>query len=513
MKKEKPDPSGQKRLPMDCVKTVLILFLCTLAASGLDSFGIQDLNIILTYLIGILIITIETKGYLLGMLASLISILLFNYFFTEPRGTLSVYNANYLVSFLLFLVVAFITSTLVSKLQQHIILTKYSEEHTRLLYKISLGYLNISGTDSILNYGVDTLCSIQCHPVILYAAKSLNELDNPRFKKECMPKELELENDTIPKWCLSNVVPCGFGTSFFSNSKWRYLPIKSSSRIQGVAGFYCGDTDISEDESVFITTCLSQLALTLEREQLHLQEETIRVEMEKEQLESSILRSISHDLRTPLTGIEGSSAFMLDNLEKLDQNRIQQLLSNINEDAVWLTRLLENLLSSTRINDGMLQLSKEEHVVDDVVYEALSRVKKRLNDHKLSFHIPSDTVTAQMDGELIVQVLVNLIDNSIKHTPEDSNINLDVEKEDHLLRFTVSDNGTGIDPSIRERVFDRFITANPSNQEDERQGVGLGLYICKSVITAHGGEITAENTPQGGASFSFTIPWGVPVRS
>lgn len=265
---EKAAFSNPALLFKDALKTVLVLFLCTLAAFALDSFGIRDLNIILAYLIGILIITIETRGYLWGMLACLGSILLFNYLFTEPRQTFNVNDANYILSFFLFLVVSFITSTLMSRLQQHAKIAEYNEEHTRLLYDISLGYLNTSGTENILAYAVETLSQIQSHPVIIYYAKSLNELDAPRYKQEAIPGDLILENDTIAKWCLSNLVPCGSGTSFFSDSKWWYTPVKSSSRIVAVAGFYCGASSITEEEQVFISTCVSQLALALERESL-----------------------------------------------------------------------------------------------------------------------------------------------------------------------------------------------------------------------------------------------------
>ncbi len=265
---EKTRRSNSALLLKDALKMIVVLFLCTLAAFALDSFGIRELNIILAYLIGILIITIETRGYLWGMLACLASILLFNYLFTEPRQTFNVNDPNYILSFFLFLVVSFITSTLMSKLQQHAKIAEYNEEHTKLLYDISLGYLNTSGTENILTYAVDTLTQIQSHPVVIYHAKSLNELDTPRCKRESISGDLLFENDTIPKWCLSNLVPCGSGTSFFSDSKWWYTPVKSSSRIVAVAGFYCGDAPISEEEQVFISTCVSQLALALERESL-----------------------------------------------------------------------------------------------------------------------------------------------------------------------------------------------------------------------------------------------------
>ncbi len=487
-------------------KTMLILFLSTLISIALDQFGLQSGSIIMVYLIGVLLIIIETSGYAWGMISSVACICCINFFFTAPRFTLRVADKENALMLFLFLIVCFISGTLMSKLQKHADEAIANEQHAHILYETSTGYLNISGMDNILRYAVKSLPEVQNRQAIVYLAKTFTELDEPYYLEPKTPEVEEALNErAAAQWCLSNLLPCGVGTSFFVTSEWKYLPIKSKTTILGVVAFHCGLLDIDENEMTFINALISQLALAIEREKLDSRQKETRMQVEKAELKNNLLRSISHDLRTPLTGIAGSGSFLIESFDSLDKETILKLLRDICSDATWLNNLVDNLLSMTRIQDNKLQIKKENEVVDDIVSETASRVSRILKNHQLSFDIPEEILAVPMDGRLIVQVLVNLVDNAVNHTKENAAICLRVRKEGEQAIFEVQDNGGGIDADILPQIFEGFVTGHP-NGTDGKRGIGLGLSICKAIIEAHNGTITAENNGSGGATFRFTLP-------
>lgn len=496
---------NQQRKVYEFFISMGILLMATGASLAFEFLGVKELNIILIYIVSILLITIETNGYFWGITSCVLSMVLFNFFFTQPKYTLRVNDPNYFISFLLFLIVAFIVSTLVSRLQRHAMDSFYNEKQSHLLYEISVGYLNIYGLSNILNYGITSLNKLELCPAIVYSAKSSTELSRPYYPEDMNFYNDLPENDTIALWCLTNVATCGFGTAYFNQSNWKYIPMKREEKVFGVVAFLCKGEDINHHGMLFVNTIISQMTLALQREELTTQKENIRMEMEKEQLQGNILRSLSHDLRTPLTGIAGSSSFMIESYDKLDRESMIPLLTGINTDANWLMRLAENLLSTIRIQDGKLQLNRKEEVVDDIVYEACSHMEKFLLGHPLEVHIPEEVVTLSVDSHLIVQVLVNLLDNAVKHTAPEASIEVSVFKENNYLAFEVADNGGGIEPAILDSVFHGFIVG-ASETPDSHRGMGLGLSICKSIIDAHSGSIMAFNNNNGGATFKVMLP-------
>ncbi|MEM5769257.1 MAG: ATP-binding protein, partial [Bacillota bacterium] len=231
------------------------------------------------------------------------------------------------------------------------------------------------------------------------------------------------------------------------------------------------------------------------------------VAMERERLRSTLLRSVAHDLRTPLTALTGASSLLTDKFEQLSLEEQKKLAADISEEMIWLANFVENILNMTRIGEGQLFLHKEDEVVDDVVNEATSHMSRILQNRHLEVSLPNEVISLPMDGKLVVQVLVNLLDNAVKHTPLDSCIDLKVGMLGNDVVFEVCDNGNGIAEDIMDRLFDRF-TTQKNNIIDGKRGMGLGLAICKAIVEAHGGAIRAENQPAGGARFVFSLPNG-----
>jgi two-component system sensor histidine kinase KdpD len=246
-----------------------------------------------------------------------------------------------------------------------------------------------------------------------------------------------------------------------------------------------------------------QTALAVAADKLLQKQQHIQMEVEAEKLRSSLLSSVSHDLRTPLAAITGSASSLLKNGEALGASTRKDLLENIHAEAERLERLVNNLLEMTKLESGAIQLKKELHVPGEIIGSAIARVEDKLKGRTLSTHIPSGLPLMPMDALLIEQVLVNLLDNALKYTPEGSSIEISAEAKDDLLEVVVTDRGPGIPDGDIPRLFDKFYRGP---QKEHRSGAGLGLSICKGIIDIHGGSITAQNRPGGGAVFTFSIP-------
>lgn len=233
--------------------------------------------------------------------------------------------------------------------------------------------------------------------------------------------------------------------------------------------------------------------------------ESLRAEAEKERMRSNLLRSISHDIRTPLTSIIGSTSAVLDNPDLSQEDR-RSLLEDVKQEAQWLIRTVENLLSITRIGSDRTELNKQLEPVEEVLAEAVQKARKRLPDIKFSVEVPAELLMVPMDPILIEQVLSNLIENAVIHGQTTTAIHLRAEKtEDGFAAFSVRDNGQGISPALLPHLFDYSIRHASPPTGDGKRNMGLGLSVCSAVVKAHGGRLTAHNHPDG-AEFIFCLP-------
>lgn len=236
--------------------------------------------------------------------------------------------------------------------------------------------------------------------------------------------------------------------------------------------------------------------------------EKFLAEAEKEKLRANLLRAVSHDLRTPLTSMIGASSSYLENEAALPPKEKRELVSEIYEDANWLLHMVENLLSVTRITDGGASvLKKTPEAAEEVLFDAVSTSRKRYPDLQIKTVIPDEFVTAPMDPLLIKQVLLNLIENAYFHARSTKPLECTLSSTEDAIKFCIRDYGTGIAPDRLSGIFDAVPSAPSSaaSTVDIRKGMGIGLSICKAIVNAHNGEITARNLTEG-AEFCFTIP-------
>ena len=232
----------------------------------------------------------------------------------------------------------------------------------------------------------------------------------------------------------------------------------------------------------------------------------IEAEVEREKMKANLLRSVSHDLRTPLTAIIGSSNVVLEQYDELSDDEKKELVEHVREDAQWLVRLVENILSITRIKDGVIQLKKEPEVAEEIVAEAVDKFRKN-RKMPVRVKLPDEMLMIPMDATLIEQVLVNLMENVVMHAEGANNISISIERKNaQQVRFCVEDDGKGIDAEILPKLFEELFPHAKETNADGRRSLGIGLSACMSIIKAHGGDMRAENRPEGGARVCFVLP-------
>lgn len=486
----------------------IIISISAVIAKILDYLGFAEANIIMIFILGVLIVYIVTTGYFIGIISSIASVLIFNYFFTAPRNSFQFYNKSYLATFPMMLVVSIIIGTLTSKIQREGRNSSEREKRTQILYRVSRKLLRATGVSDVISIGIKYISRLLEENVVCYLGDE-NKLSEPFVYYFSMEEKdnslLNKEEEAAAYWTFSNVMESGAGTDTFYGAKGYYIPLKVGEKILGVLGISCVNGILSPEQKFIFETVAGQISIALDREILSEMQKNIKLEIESERLRSNLLRSISHDLRSPLAGIKGSVSTIIENEGLISTERKAELLSGIYDDTEWLIRLVENLLSMTKLDEGKMHIEKNMELIEEVIYEAAQRTSKRFKDHELKVSVPENVIMVPMDGNLIEQVLINLIDNALKFTPKNSLIEIKAYEEENNVIFQVLDNGPGISEKILPNIFERFFT-NGSSISDSRRGVGLGLAICKSIVEAHGGTISACNREEGGAAFSFNIP-------
>lgn len=353
---EKPDKEGHLRKCPDIVKTIAMLVCATLLGYLFWKLGFSEANIIMMYILGVLVTSVITEHQIYSLIASIVSVIVFNFLFTEPRYTFLAYDKDYPFTFITMLVAAMMTGSLADRLKR-------------------------------------------------------------------------------------------------------------------------------QAEKAAQATLMAQ----------------------KEQLRANLLRSISHDLRTPLTSISGNASNLISNGKDFDEETKMQLYLDIYDDSMWLINLVENLLSVTKIEDDTFNIRMKPELVEEIISEALEHVNRKKSEHKIVLEPSEEFILVKVDAGLIMQVIINLVDNAIKYTQQNSGIRIKVWREKAYAFVQVADDGPGIPDSEKKLVFDMFYSGEKA-PSDNRRSMGLGLALCKSIVLAHGGDIWVSDQSPHGAGFTFSLP-------
>jgi two-component system sensor histidine kinase KdpD len=292
----------------------------------------------------------------------------------------------------------------------------------------------------------------------------------------------------------------------FPQARCLYMAVRSEGTVWAIIGIRADNAPaIDEYRKNLMISILDECALAVEKDHMTREKQRMEESARQEALRANLLRSISHDLRTPLTSISGNAALLMENQDQLSEERRARLYASIYDDAIWLNGLVENLLTITRTENGSMKLNLQTELAADAVEEALRHMDRDAAKRQITTCLPDEVLMARMDAGLIVQVLVNLLNNAVKYTPEDAKIVVGVKRAADSALFWVVDDGKGVTPGDEERVFDMFYTG-VKRSPDSRRGIGLGLALCKSIVQAHGGEIGVKNVQPSGAKFWFTLP-------
>lgn len=492
----------------DTLKTIGILTAAILLSMGLRSINISDQNAIMVCILSVLVISRNTMGYVYGIVASILSVLAFNLFFTVPYYTFNAIGADYPITFVIMLLVALITSALTVRIKTQARIAVKRERRTEVLYEINKKLLATRELENIVTLTNEYITKLFDRSVIFYTQDPENSTSGALMQSPSDPDAsfmLSEDERAVAHWVFINQKLAGADTDTLMGAGASYMPVVSRGNVLGVIGLSCAKSKLNQNNRLFLQMIASQVAMALERQYLSDEQRRILIESEKERMRSNLLRAISHDLRTPLTGILGASSAILESGDCLDKQTLSELVSNIKEDSQWLIRMVENLLSVTRINEGTMNVTKAPEAVEEIVAEAISRIRKRFSDRQITVVVPNELLLVPMDGTLIEQVLINLLENAIEHSPEDTTIEVNVKENEHYAVFEVIDNGKGIAEQDFPYLFESYVP-NGKRSSDSSRGMGIGLSICMSIVKAHHGSMEAANKKAGGAVFRFTLP-------
>jgi len=447
-----------------------ILVISTLVAQIFSLLKFQEATIIIIYMLAVVFISQITTNYIYGFYASIVSVLAFNFFFTHPLYTFNISQPDYLFTFFVMFLASFLSSSLTSKLKNEKKLSQLKTNQVLLVEAINHSF-QVNDLQNALMSSMNLIaenCDAFCELLV--------RINHTHFHDRTL-------NNTN------------------QNSSFKYVQSIIVNKEDVGKLTLISNSRLPED---WISTIGDILSQNIERNDLVERQSLAQLQIREQKIRNDLLSAISHDLRTPLATIVGSSDTLLENLDKLNQDEQKELLLNIKNDSVWLINSVENILSFMRVEEGInlkLQMDSVEELFGDILSRMVNRVPQRL-----VLDLPKEPIYAKMDIQLMGKVLLNLVDNASKYSPLDSKITLKALVRKNRLIYEVIDEGDGIEDSQKKKVFDRYITS-PSLISKQRKGLGLGLAICKSIVEAHGGRIIVKDNQPKGSIFHCEFPY------
>ena len=463
-----------------------------------------ETNIVVVYILSVILTARFTDGFIWGILATVLSTCAFNIFFTQPYYTMSVDDPTYLITFAIMAITSIITSALTSKAKEMTAEAIRNGQESGALYYLTSHLADAESADQIAGITVETVSHIMdCKAACLcFDEQGKPERTFIQQKTQAEQVRRSVSNPDELQHRIENL-----RTDYDAGEEFYDWPIYGSESALGVLRIPKERAEVLTDQQKkLLHSMIESTAMAMDRLRVMKERIRSREEANQERYRGNLLRAISHDLRTPLAGIMGTSEMIMDMTDKSDAR--YALADGIYKDADWLHALVENILSLTRLQDGHLALHKEQEPVEEVIGAAVAAMEKRAPEREIAVHIPDEILMVPMDARLIGQVLTNLLDNAVKHTQpgEEISVTVSEDSEQKMAVFTVADRGTGISAQDLPNIFQMFYTTKGKGP-DAKRGIGLGLAICESIVTAHGGTINAQNQENGkGAVFTFTLP-------
>jgi len=490
----------QPHRPLGRYLTALALVVLATVFGILTRGNLEPTNLVMLYLVAT-VISAAFLGRGPSLLTAIAGVLAFDFFLIPPYLTFAVSDTQYVITFITLFAVSLVISSLTVRVREQAEASMLREKQTSALYNLSRDLTSATDllqvTDIIisqisLGFGRDVAIFLPENNQIRVFASSPNYY----------PDENEL---AVATWTYEHNQPAGRGTDTLPAASLRCHPLKSSKGIVGVLGIHSKDKTnfLTSEQRLTLAAFANQAALAIERASLAEQAQQAELLQATEKLQTALLNSISHDLRTPLVSITGALTSLDEQSDSLKEEYRKSLIVTAREEADRLNRLVGNLLSMTRIESGAIKLHLEPGDIQDVIGTALEQLGKRISNHKVQVAVPTDFPLVPMDFTLIVQVLVNVLENAVKYSPKDSLIEVSADLRGEKARLQIADSGVGIPSDDLARIFDKFYRVQ---RPESVSGTGLGLSISKGIIDIHNGQIYARVRDEGGTIITIELP-------
>ncbi len=470
----------------DFAISLICVFVATLLTEVMQYLHFGEQNLMLVYIFFILLVARLTSGYFWSALSSILSVLAFNWFFVEPLYSLTVYKQGYPITLVIMLIVALMISNLMVRLKKQAVHAREKEQQMEILYELNKQFVLAEDQQQIVELSATYLGRLLDREVIFFDKHAIKL---SQYTPNDAPFLLDHpEEAAVAYWTAKNQKDSGYGTDTLSGAKGFYLPIVANGKTLAVLGIRRSrGLPIEDSQLNYLRLVLTQLAVILEQTELKNEKEQIELENEREKVRSNLLRAISHDLRTPLTAISGIAETLLQTDEELKQATRQKLLTDIQTESQWLIRMVENLLSITRINMDTMQVKKTTEPIEEIIEAVYEHVTKVYPDKELLVHLPTAVLFVEVDPILIEQAMFNLVENAFRHGSTQGQVEVSVFQEGQQVICEVKNDG-----EISLKQYEK-IQMNLSNEEevpiDSKNGLGIGLSIVKTIIHAHNGKL------------------------
>ncbi len=490
----------------NCLIFLAALGLCTLVGLLFSNLGFTDANIIMVYLLGLLVVSMFTTHRAFSLVWAVTSVLLFDLLFTTPRFTFYAYGTGYPVTFAVMFAAAFIISTLAIRLKQNASQSAKAAQRMSVVLDTDRQLAKAKIQDEIFSVLASQLSQLLKRSLVIYPSRG-EVLQDPSFypaADDTVPYKADREKEAV-EWAFHQHKRAGATTETYPQKDYLYYSLRIQEHVYGVAGIAVHGSPLDASEQSVLASVIGECSLALENARNAKEKEESILLAENERLRANLLRAVSHDLRTPLTSILGNADNLITSGEALDPATREQVYQDIYDDAQWLTGMVENLLSASRMNEGKLNLNITTELADDLIGEAVRHLGKRLDAFAFDWQKSDQLLFVRADARLIVQVILNLLDNAMKYTRPGSHIWVRAFRAEDEVRICVEDDGPGIPDDQKQHIFDLFYTSGNSTG-DNRRGLGVGLALCQSILKAHDGRIRVEDHFPQGVRFVFALP-------
>lgn len=493
----------------DMALTLGLSLLATAIGTYFRHLGFADSSIISLYILTALLTAVTTTGRICTIVSSVLSVVLYNFCFVTPLFSLDSYDRSYLVTFAIMFATAMVASELTVRIADNARASAKNAFRTRVLLETNQLLQQAQGFQARARVAMSQLIKLLRLDIVFYPASGDllgDALYEPAGTQDRSASILTEYERAVATWTFTNNKHAGASTRTLPEAQCLYLAVRAGKEVFGVIGIALEGRSLEAFENSIVLSIVGECALALESDRAAQEREEAAVLAKNEQLRANLLRSIGHDLRTPLTAISGSAAILRKSDEKLSLGQRCDLADAIYDDSLWLIDTVENLLAITRVEDGTIRLNLTSELIDEVIEAALSHVAQASHGRAVTIEHTDDILLVRIDVHLIMQVLTNLIMNAFKYTPEDSTVTVSARREGAFVVVDVADDGPGVPDCDKPHIFERFFTSSNTRPVDSRRSIGLGLSLCRSIVEAHGGVIEVRDNHPHGAVFRFTLP-------